>query len=384
MSSPADGAGVPPRRDDTDSVTPTSRARSPAPSHPLFVTRKFPPSVGGMETLAAEVWAALRTTPGSSLLAHGGANRALPWWLPMAIVRTGWRLVTRRVDLVVAGDAVTFAALWPVARLLRRPIVVTVMGLDLIYPSRWYRAILRLLLPRATRVLAISSATAAAAEAIGVPADRLAVLRIGLRPSRDGAAHRAAAPRSGTDDRPVLATVGRLVPRKGHAWFIANVLPRLRAHPVYVVVGDGPERDAITVAAEQHGVAADVQVLGRVDDAQRWKVLAGADAFVQPNIRVPGDMEGFGLVTLEAAHYDVPVFAADLEGLRDAVDDGITGTLVRSGDAEAWITTLDAALSDRDALARRGRDRGREARARRGPDALTASLLSELAAATGR
>ena len=84
--------------------------------------------------------------------------------------------------------------------------------------------------------------------------------------------------------------------------------------------------------------------------------MRGADVFVQPNIPVPGDMEGFGLVAIEAAMQGSLVVASSLEGLIDAVDDGVTGELLPAQDATAWRTHLEELLADPD---------GRRARAQR-------------------
>ena len=75
--------------------------------------------------------------------------------------------------------------------------------------------------------------------------------------------------------------------------------------------------------------------------------MRGADLFVQPNIRVADDMEGFGLVTVEAAMRGTPVVAAALEGIVDAVLDGLTGVLLPPEDADAWVARLRAMVTDR-------------------------------------
>jgi glycosyltransferase involved in cell wall biosynthesis len=65
-----------------------------------------------------------------------------------------------------------------------------------------------------------------------------------------------------------------------------------------------------------------------------------------PNINVPGDIEGFGLVLLEASTCALPVVAADTEGIRDAVVDGKNGVLVPSGDAAAFQHEIGRFLAD--------------------------------------
>lgn len=351
----------------------------------LYVTRKFPPSVGGMETLAHDVWRVLDERADARLIAHGGSNRALPLWLPGAVVRAAIGLLRHRYDRLITGDAVMFMVLRPVARLARVPAETLVMGLDLTWRRRAYQWALKRWLPRADRVVAISEATADVARSLRVPAERVKVVPLGVdvpavdRAARD-AARRTLVDGLGLDaEQRVIVTLGRLVPRKGARWFVTSVLPRLAGRPVMVIGGDGPERESIAAAAGAAGVAEQVVLLGRVDEARREELLTGADVFVQPNVRVPGDMEGFGLVTIEAALRGVPVVAADLEGLADAVDDGATGWLLPSGDAGEWVATLDRLLADPDALAEAGDRFQAAAQQRFSLDAFGSRLLAALA-----
>jgi glycosyltransferase involved in cell wall biosynthesis len=62
-----------------------------------------------------------------------------------------------------------------------------------------------------------------------------------------------------------------------------------------------------------------------------------SDIFIMPNMTVPGDMEGFGIVALEAGSCGLPVIASNIEGIQDAVIDGKTGYLVREGDVEGFL-----------------------------------------------
>ena len=325
----------------------------------MFVTRKFPPSVGGMETLAESVWRSLSAVdPESRLISHGGSNRDLVWWYPVALLRLAGLLARRRVGSVLTGDALTYALVAPLAALFRVRSATMVMGLDVTFPNRLYQAVVRPWLRRAPTVIAISAATAAQAVAAGTRSDRVHVLRLGVSlppPPDRGAAREALLAALGLGpDAVVLVTVGRLVRRKGVAWFVAEVMGRLPGEVHYVVGGEGPDRDRIEAAVRASGLAGRVHLLGRVGDDVREHLLAGGDVFVQPNIPVPGDMEGFGLVTVEAAVRGTPVVAARLEGIIDAVIDGRTGTLVEAGDASEWTAVIEGLVSDRAATAELG------------------------------
>jgi phosphatidyl-myo-inositol dimannoside synthase len=174
----------------------------------------------------------------------------------------------------------------------------------------------------------------------------------------------------------VLATLGRLVRRKGSRWFVEAVLPLLPDHVHYIVAGSGPELEPIRKAARAAGVAARVHLLGAVDDELREAVLQGADVFVQPNIAVPGDMEGFGLVTIEAALRGTPVVAAALEGILDAVVDGETGILLPPQEAQAWADRIRALCTDRGARDALGQTYRAAAETRYGEAAMRDALVA--------
>lgn len=355
------------------------------------MTRRFPPSVGGMETLAADVWTALeRRCPGARLVAHGGTNRGLPWFLVTAWARTAALVVRRRVDVVICYDAATYVALWPLLTILRVPKIALVNGLDLTWSRAPYRRLLAHALPRASRVLAISRATAGVARDLGVPESQVAVIRLAVDAPAVGAADRADARRAvhhrlGLDaDAVVLLTIGRLVARKGVRWFVDSVLPALADADVhYAVAGSGPEQAAIEAAVTAHGLTGRVHLLGPVSDAERETLLRGADLFVQPNVVTPGDMEGFGLVLVEAAKRGTPVVASALEGMTDAVADGEAGVLCPPGDVDAWRATVQHLVADpaaRQELARRGTARAWELFS---VETFGAQLERELATAVG-
>lgn len=317
----------------------------------MFVTRKFPPSVGGMETLAAGVWRSVRSVrPDSVKISHGGANRDLIWWVPACVARLTWLSLRRKVEYVLCGDALMYALCAPVLRVFRIPQATMIHGLDVAYESKFYRALVHPPLRSASRVIAVSAATADRTREFGVPADRIMVLRLGVqrppaglvgRPEARAAIRRRL---SLAGDEVVLLTLGRLIRRKGVRWFTEFVLAELGEHIHYAVAGQGPEEKLIRAAADAAGVSKRLHLLGRVADDVREELLTGADVFLQPNIPVPGDMEGFGLVTVEAAMRGTPVVAADLEGIQDAVVNGRTGILLPPGDVAAWVSGLTSLL----------------------------------------
>ncbi|WP_164863494.1 glycosyltransferase [Agromyces sp. LHK192] len=328
---------------------------------PLFVTRKFAPSVGGMETLAVNIDRALREVdPRTQVLALGRSNAHLLWWIPTTALRLASRLLRDRHRVVLFGDALTWALLAWIPRCLRVPALPMAHGLDVTYDHVAYRMLVRPALRKAPRVIANSTATREALIAIGVEPARVELVVLGIpAPAVPSLTRQEASGlvRERYDLRPsdvILVTTGRLIRRKGVSWFIAEVLPSLDPRCVYLVLGDGDQRQRIGDTVSAHGLEDRVRLLGRVSDAERAEVLHGADLYVQPNVDVPGDVEGFGLVVVESSQAGLLTIAADREGLVDAVRDGVTGFRVPSGDPGAWIARIESIIDDpeRDDVAR--------------------------------
>jgi phosphatidylinositol alpha-1,6-mannosyltransferase len=144
----------------------------------------------------------------------------------------------------------------------------------------------------------------------------------------------------------MLLTVGRKVERKGHEWFVREVLPKLDEQVVYVTVGDGPQFENIEEAAEESHHGDRIFLLGRQPDEVLRQAYAAADLFIMPNIPVEGDMEGFGIVLLEANMARTPAVAADLEGIKDVIAQGKNGYRVPTLDAEQFAQKVHETLSN--------------------------------------
>jgi len=136
--------------------------------------------------------------------------------------------------------------------------------------------------------------------------------------------------------------VGRIVERKGVRWFAENVLPALPPDiGLYVVGKPWDEQETAALRAMPR-----VSLLGYQTDTQLAALKAKACVWVMPNIPIENDadVEGFGLVALEAAASGVPLVASSLEGLREAVQHGKTGFLVEPLNADKWAAQVSEVL----------------------------------------
>lgn len=165
----------------------------------------------------------------------------------------------------------------------------------------------------------------------------------------------------GLTDRLIVLTVGRLDPRKNHAAVIEAVARLANRFPAltYVVAGQGRELPALRELAARRGVEQRVIFAGAVDAPTKLALYGGCDVFAMPAIRDGTDVEGFGMVFLEAAACGKPSVAGREGGQAEAVIDGVTGFTVDGTDAPAVTRALESLLSDAALRARMG-DAGRE------------------------
>jgi glycosyltransferase involved in cell wall biosynthesis len=146
-----------------------------------------------------------------------------------------------------------------------------------------------------------------------------------------------------------LLFVGRLVERKG-VHVLLEALARLSdaERPVRLeVVGNGPERPALEALANSLGLGERVRFRGFVAEAELERSLAERDALVLPAVvDRKGDVEGLGVVLLEALAHGTPVIASAAGGITDIVRDRETGLLVPPGDAAALAEAIRAYRDD--------------------------------------
>ncbi len=325
----------------------------------LFITRKYPPSVGGMQNLSYQLISELKRHVEADVIAWGGSQKWLPFFLVWAFIRGMWLVWTKPVQAVHIGDPLLALLGLGIRWLGRVPVFTTAHGLDVTFASPVYQRMIRFGLRRLDGVVCISEYTRQECLKRGVLPARCTVITPGVvssgplmsrDESRKVLEDKLGIPLIG---RKLLLSVGRLVKRKGVMWFVREVMPGLVAvHPeaLLVVCGDGPLRQAIEAEIKTAHLEAHVLLGGKVDAETLRAAYSSADVFVMPNIAVPGDPEGFGLVVLEAGLAGTPVVAADLEGIRDAMAAGKTGLLVESGNAPAFLEAVTKTLAARAGL----------------------------------
>ena len=315
---------------------------------------------------------------------HAALLRRADVELHDAILRTTWRATHLRIvpfllallraipeivrsesiEMVLFSSMVTAG----IAPRLRRKLVGTecrmatiTHGQDVITPNPIYQRYVPKIFAVLDAVLPVSSATGAECVARGCDPQRVHVVPNGISTARFSVEKmsRAEAGAILSDlagpipaGALLLCSVGRQVERKGFQWFAGEVMPLTDRSVHYWMAGDGPMAESIEAAIRMGGTSERVKRLGKISDQQLDALLTRADLFVMPNIPVAGDMEGFGVVLLEAGLHDLPSVAARLEGIQDVITEGVNGYMVESGDAAAFAHVIERSRNDREGLQR--------------------------------
>lgn len=310
----------------------------------LYVSRKYPPSVGGMERLARAISEALASLGPTRQVTLGRSQKNLVWFLPWAAIR----MLVNPPELLVFGDGLVAALLWPFNRARRTAVVVH--GLDITFSAPGYGLLIRAAFRRIDRFLAISENTARLLEQFGIDASTISIVRPGVEEpqAKDPSAPYQARERLDIPSiAPLLLFVGRLVPRKGIAWFVREVFPRLAGDIHLVIVGEGPDRAVIEqVLSESGSLRERVHLVGSVPDWQRDMYMRGADLAIMPNIPSKDDPEGFGLVAIESTLRGTPVLGTRVDAVSEALADGECGFLIDPLDGIAMADEIGRIIGE--------------------------------------
>ena len=356
----------------------------------LFVTQDFPPDVGGIQTYSWEIARRLsgrgeqltvvaprrpqaasvdRSAPFPVLRLPGRPDLlplstlpVLPRWAQRGRPQVAFHAQWQTVGASVLARALTGCPRRIVCaahgrELLFNP-VGTVPGLGAAYDR-----LRQFLLHQVDLFLPVSHYTGGLLHKQDIPTDQTHVVPNGTDPNRfrprDDTPLRQ---RLGLSDRPLLLTVGRLVRRKGIDTVLRTLPALVESCPdlAYVVVGSGPDQSRLERLADRLGIHDRVRFVGEVDHDRLPLYYSAADLFVMPAREDPPDVEGFGLVFLEANACGTPVIGARTGGIPDAISDGETGLLVPPNAPDALAEAATRVLTTpvlADTLGRQGRHR---------------------------
>jgi len=318
-------------------------------------------NMGGMQRVSMQLVDELKQRDDVELI---DVTHEVSW--KMAGPMTAWFLLNQlfelpdlvrreKPDVVLFSSMVTASLAYFLRKKINVPMITINHGQDVTLPVNLYQKFVPRIFKNIDGVISVSSATREQCIKRGMHEDKGVALPNGFPVSEynnrinDSEYSRCYLENNFNLDlknKYLLLTVGRLVRRKGHYWFIDKILPKISSDIEYVVIGDGPELEHIRKLVANSPVGGNVTLLGRQPDEVLQHAYTASDLFIMPNIKVPGDMEGFGIVLLEANISGTPVIASGLEGIRDVIKQGINGYQVEPGNDEMFALKVDDVLQN--------------------------------------
>lgn len=270
-----------------------------------------------------------------------GLSRPRWWWL------VAWLKSAKQQGLQTAifghFSSAVFAG-YIASRLYGLPYVVLIHGNDLLSEKqRWSRLFIKAALLNAKFIGVNSEFVERLVRSYGVPSSRIV-------PTHPFVRQKDIPEMIQLRDTNHIFTISRLVARKNVDSVLRAVAKLHSTQPaVHLdIAGDGPERPRLESLAKELEITEVVTFHGAVDDQEKWRLFQQASLFVMaPTVREAGsDVEGLGLVYLEAAACGLPIIASDTGGVRNAVIHGQTGLLVDPNKPEAIAQGINQLLSD--------------------------------------
>lgn len=330
----------------------------------LYISHSHPPdeqpleSIGGMQNVSMQMMKTLQIRPDVELktILQKTSWKGIGFKTFFFLVTLLWKIPREtkkfKPDVILFSSMVTAGVL---PFLMRKPNAACVTinhGQDVTLPFKLYQLYLPTVFKNLQGVISVSSATRQACIERGMdPGIGVALPNGFLFSSSENLLDKQATrglmeKRFSIDlsDSYLLLTVGRQVKRKGHQWFLEHVLDKIQSNVILLMIGEGPESEAIFDAKEKSNKKDRVIIAGRQPDHILEAAYAAADLFIMPNIPVEGDMEGFGIVLLEANSAEVPAVAANLEGIKDVIQQGVNGYRVPSKNSGKFAAKVDQVL----------------------------------------
>jgi phosphatidylinositol alpha-1,6-mannosyltransferase len=359
----------------------------------LFITIDFPPDVGGVANYYRNVCHYLSGVDLTLLTEKRGNNDSFdqekkykiirkdlfyksiwPKWLKMLFV-VYKSVKNEKPDWIFVGQVLPVGTVvYLLQKIFKFKYLVFTHGTDINVPLNYprKRKIMIRILKKADNIAANSHYTMKRLAHLGVNEDKVVVLfpcplvknqestllRTDLRQGfgGQGSKKQELIKQYGLENKFVLLTIGRIVERKG----IDNVIEALSEVKkefndfVYLVVGKGPDKSRLADLISKYNLSENVKLVGYVSDKELQLFYQACDIYIMTPREIEGDVEGFGMVYLEANFHGKPVIASRTGGVIEAVLDNQTGLLSDQGNIEQIKDAILRLIKDKDLRERLG------------------------------
>ncbi len=291
-----------------------------------------------------------------------------PHWLLM-LCYVWWTARREKAEILWVGDLLpTGTVVYALSKLLKLPYIVSCHGNDILQASKVRRRkkIAQKVLSGAKLVTVNSHYTGRLVEKLGIGDVKIKVVYPGIDSRsriQDSRIKDNLIKRHNLSGKKIILSLGRLVARKGFDKVI-EAMPQVVAkvpEAVYLIAGSGPDEARLKELGRK--TPEQIKFLGRVSEEEKWALLELSDVFIMPAREDDEDVEGFGIVYLEANLMGKPVIAGKTGGVQEAVVDEQTGLLVNPENADEISRAIIELLSNpelADKLGRAGQQRAME------------------------
>jgi phosphatidylinositol alpha-1,6-mannosyltransferase len=352
----------------------------------LFITHKYPPSIGGMEKQSYELIYGTSKKYKVHKLVYDNKSSKLIFLLTLHSQIKRILKENPNISIIHLNDGLMVFFAFAIRKITTISIIATIHGLDIVFPNKLYQKIMIKRFKKLDGIIAVSQATANECIKRGFCKENVFVVKNGvdttlsdININTNYISNLGKKLNVNLQNKKLLVSIGRSVKRKGFSWFLNNILPKLEKNVVYLIIGPqqkrikilhfilkllpnnlshqiclllglGIDEYAIQQALKKPELKNRAFYLGKLPFEDMIQILYSSDIYIMPNIKVNGDAEGFGLVAIEASICGLTVLASDLEGIKDAISNEANGFLLPPENETVWIQKIESLLKDKNLL----------------------------------
>lgn len=299
-----------------------------------------------MEQYCSDLYAIFKEVTEVYLIANTKWKLYLPIFWLIALIK--WCMLAKKVDIIYIWDWSISFIWWILWKIFRKKVYITIHWLDITWKNRLYQALIPFFIKHHDRIVCVSSHTRDVCINKWIKPEKIIVINnwVNFDIMPEATLGKKEIFRklgiSNYEWKKVLVSIGRFIERKWIHIFLDKVLPDLESDKyIYLIWGYWKYESTYNRIIKERWLS-NTYIIWKLDKNELANILSTADLFIMPNIYVEWDMEGFGIVLVEAGYYWIPVIASNIEWIQDAIIKNETGLLIDTPNVnnQQWINSI--------------------------------------------